>query len=232
MLFLEKNTRADNESALSKLKELKRQEETSPGVFKMDFWPAGFDDAVRVFKTILPEISFEPDYQAVPDGDSKTPNGTIAINTAKDLALAILGASTTKSVNLLNLDDPILAALDLYFKKLTTAIDPNWKWLTVYANVGPPDGTPNATSGMNPDAITDPFLKQGYLDIIKQNQNNNLKNSQQSCLRAARKEFLVNLAHILKRTKMENWTRENAIARFCKDEESKKILEEAIKTGW
>jgi hypothetical protein len=205
--------KADTTSAMVKLKELTRQKERSPGVFKMDFWPAGFDDAVRVFKTILPEISFEPDYQAVPDGHSRTSDGTLAINTAKDLALSILGASMTRSVNLLNLDDPILTAIDLFLAKLNTAIDPNWKLIEVSASIS----TPN---------------EQFNLDRAKQNHINSLKNNQQRALRDARRELLVSVAYILKRTKIKNWTRENAIARFCKDEESKKILEEAIKTSW
>jgi hypothetical protein len=122
-----------------------------------------------------------------------------------------------------------LTAIDLYVEKLDKSIDPNWKWIPVYANVGPPSGTPNAASGMNPEVIDDPKLKKQYLDSIKKNQNNGLINSQQSELRTARMKFLITISTLITTTPGESWNKTDVISRFCKSEESKKIIEEKLK---
>jgi hypothetical protein len=221
------NARADSDSAMIRIKELTHKNEIRPATFQIVFGPAGIEETVRIFNQILPEVSFLPDYKTVTDGNSVIVDGTAAINATQDVIRAILGSDKIKSLNLLQDNEPILTAIDLYAKKLNNAIDPNWKWLTVYANVGPPPGTPNAAAGMDPEAINDPKFKKEYLNLIHQNQNNNLTNIQQSRLRLARDEFNWMLVNFTKtQDPATNWTSANVIARFCKDLESKKLLEQ------
>ncbi len=79
---------------------------------------------------------------------------------------------------------------------------PNFKWLTVYANVSPPpSGVPGMLifSGMNPDVIPDPEIRKKYLERIEKNNQNNRTNSRQSLFEDAnRRHTRELLKHIEK----------------------------------
>lgn len=225
LVCLCQRVKCENEQPATQLTELSQRINKDPG---------GFGDKTSVkdvtsFAAILPKISFEPNFEALPDNNAFTPDGSASIEAATDIVIAILRSEIVKNVKLVTQEDIALTAIDLYVGKLEKSIDPNWKWIPVYANVGPPPGTPNAASGMNPEAIADPKLKKQYLDLIKKNQNNGLINSQQSELRTARMKFLITISTLISTVPGEGWNKTDVIARFCKSEESKKIIEEKLK---
>ena len=158
-----------------------------------------------------------------------SPNGAITIKEATKTAIAILKSDKIKALDIKQNDSPSLISIDRFLTKLNGAIDSNWKSLPVSANVIPPSGTPNAAAGMNPDAIADPLLKKKYLELIKKNQDNNLKNGQQRALRDSREKFLKAISELVAKTPGEGWNKNDVVARFCKDKESIEILERNLK---
>ena len=213
-----------NEAAVNQLKQLN----AAIGQAKAPILDSTIDDVAKKFISILPSISLEPDYKTLPNINEITPNGVMAIKDTTKIALTLIRANKVKTVDKKNIDSPPLIALDNFIAKLNGAIDPNWSPLHVSSNVMPPSGTPNATAGMNPEAIADPNLKKQYLDLIKRNRDNSLKNGQQRALRESR-DNLLKAASELVSTSGEGWNKTDIVVRFCKDEESKKILETHLK---
>ncbi len=186
------------------------------------------DDMAKEFTSILPAINFDPNYQKNPTVEENTPNGVIEIKEATKIALALITSNQLKTGIEKNIGSSSVAAIDTFLVKLKGAIDPNWKSMPVSANVMPPSGTPNAAAGMNPEAIKDPNLKKQYLDLIKNNRDNNLKNGQQRALRESRDRILKAIAGLVS-VPGEGLSKDDVMARFCKDEQSKIILENYLK---
>jgi hypothetical protein len=213
-----------NDPVVNQLKQLN----AAIGQAKAPIIDSTMDDVAKKFILILPSISLEPDYKALPNMNEITPNGVMTIKDATEIALALIRSQKIKTVDKKAIDSPSLIALDIFITKLNRAIDPNWKMLFVTANVSPAPGTPNAAAGMNPEAIADPLLKKKYLDLIKKNRDNSLKNGQQRALRESRDKFLRVVADLVS-TSGEGWSKADVLLRFGKDEESKKILETYLK---
>ena len=187
------------------------------------------DETSRKLTTILPQINFEPDYGPQRDVDVAIPNGATAINEINRVALAILRSENARSLNAKDNLSPSLKAIDEVVAKLDAAIDPNWKHLPVSVSVMPPTITPNASAGMNPDAISDPQLRNQYLDLINANRYNNLKNAQQRALREAKAEIVRTLSTLIKQASEKCWRQPDVAERFCKDDESKMLLAKQLK---
>lgn len=213
-----------NEPAVNQLKQLN----VAIGQAQAPILDSTVDDVAKKFISILPGISLEPDYKTLPNINEITPNGVMAIKDTTKIALTLIRSNKIKTVDKKTIDNPPLIALDNFIAKLNGAIYPNWTPLPVSSNVMPPSGTPNAAAGMNPDAIADPNLKKKYLDLIKKNRDNSLKNGQQRALRDSR-DSLLKAASELVSASGEGWNKVDVVVRFCKDEESKKILETHLK---
>lgn len=145
------------------------------------------------------------------------------------VAVAILGYQIAKDMNISDVNQTTLRAIDSFLDKVNRAIVKDWKDLPVCLNVRPPVGTPKAAAGMNPNAIVDLKLRQEYLDRIAENQNNNLKNRQQRELRSVRRKILFTFYGLsISDESKERWRRSQVYERFAKDKESKLILDEAF----
>lgn len=216
--------RCQDEQAVNELEKLSAQ----VGQVQAPIPEPTLEDVAKKFTSILPNISFEPNFKAPPSINEITPNGVTEIKETTKIALALINSNSLKTGLEKNISNPSLTALESYLVKLNEAIDPNWKSLRVSANVMPPSGTPNAAAGMNPEAIADPDLKQQYLDLIKKNRDNNLKNGQQRTLRESRNILLRSIASLIL-TSGEGLDKAAVVARFCKDDESKIILEQHLK---
>lgn len=179
---------------------------------------AELDATASKFKALLTKSDFTP-----------TSDTASKIRDATSFAQAILRAESVPTMDIRSAHQPVLSAIDTYCSKLTDSIDPKWKHLPVSANVMPPAGVVNAASGMNPDAITDPKLKQEYLDLIAANQHNNLRNSQQKELRRARERILWVISSLVVSSQAAGWERSATLERFGKDSDSRAILEEHLK---
>jgi hypothetical protein len=155
---------------------------------------------------------------------SSSADAPMAIRQATQIAEAIL-----RSMDVRNSRQTAFGAIDAYLGKLVAAIEPNWKPLPVSANVMPPAGVTNAASGMNPDAITDPKLKQQYLDRIAANQSNNQKNSQQTELRRSRDRILWITSSLTVKDGDQGLQKADVLTRFGKDQDCKAILEQHFK---
>jgi hypothetical protein len=186
------------------------------------------DETSRKLTTILPQIHFEPDYGPQRDSDAPNPNGATAIKEITRATLAILGSEKVKSLGAKDNQSPSLKAVDEVMAKLDAAMDPNWKHLPVSISVMPPAVTPNASAGMNPDAIADPQLRKQYLDLINLNRYNNLKNGQQRALRVAKAEIVRTLSTLIQQAPENGWRQTDVAERFCKDEESKRQLSKQL----
>lgn len=217
--------KCENAQHAAQLTRLTQQVDIQTGAFL----EKEFIEDVASFTTLIQNISFEPAFELPRDKNATTLDGSAAIRGSTDIVIAMLRSEIVKNADLDSPDNPALKAIDMYVEKLDSSIDPNWKWIRVFANVGPPPGTPNAASGMNPDAIADPELKQQYLDLIKKNHDNGLINSQQSELRTARTKFLNTISTLITKNPGEGWNKNDAIARFCKNEESRIFLEEKLR---
>lgn len=144
-----------------------------------------------------------------------------------------------KGISLLNdLDeerknsDAVISAADaikILLKKLDSEIIEGYVWQPVYSNVSPPLGTPNAASGMNPDAIKDPELKRQYLDNIEQNQLRNLQNRRQRDLHTARRSLLEKIARMDEWRTKAGMTVDESIIYFTNEGKSREILREMMK---
>ncbi len=176
------------------------------------------DATASKFKSLLAKTDFSP-----------TPDTATNIRDATSFAQAILRTESLLTTDIRSANQPVLSAIDTYCSKLTDSIDPKWKHLPVSANVMPPAGVVNAAAGMNPDTITDPKLKQKYLDLIAANQNNNLKNSQQTELRRSRERILWLISSLVASGQSAGWERSAALERFGKDSEARAILEAHLK---
>ena len=176
---------------------------------------------------ILPGISFEPDYNTSPNFIEITPNGVIAIKEATKIAITILKSNSLQDGIEKNIESFPLKTFDSFLLKLNRSIDPHWEFLSVTSNVIPPPGTPNASAGMNPEAIADLNLRHEYLDLIEKNRHYNLKNGQQRALLDARNSVLRTIADLVSLRGGE-WKKAEVISHFCKDDNSKIILEKYI----
>lgn len=153
------------------------------------------------------------------DRFSPSADGTNNIRLSVKAAHAILTDKSKES------RDVKLGAIEKLLDKISKDIEEDYVHQDVSANVGPPPGTPNAISGMNPDAISDPELRKQYLESIKLNQDKNLKNSQQYELRNARSRIALIVAGMIT-TEPDGLTREEALARFGKNKPVKAMIEE------
>jgi len=106
--------------------------------------------------------------------------------------------------------------------KLDSVIEEDYKEHPGRANVFPPAGTPNASAGMSPDAISDPELKRRYLEAIANEKQQQLKNSQQREARMARRVIMRGVSSL------ETFTKEELIDRFTDEGKSREILREGL----
>lgn len=217
--------RSENVAPANELRDLNQK----IGQYENRLPDANVDETAQKLTLILPKVSFEPDYNAKPNIEVTTPNGTEAIKEATKATLAIIRSEKVKSLDAKDKQNAPLKAVDEAVAKIDAAIDPNWKHLPVSSNVMPPAGTPNASAGMSPDAIADPQLRKQYLDLINANRNNNLKNGQQRALRASKEEIIKALSTLVMQTPERGWNQATVAGRFCKDEESKKLLAKQLK---
>jgi hypothetical protein len=218
------NANCQNKESVNMLTQLSQRAKTNTGGLPSET----FEKDVESFNMLVKETAFRPNFDAPVDIKVEVTDGAASIIATTEFAVAILRSEGTKQLNLKTSNSPAIVAIELFWEKLNKAIDPNWKMLFVTANVRPAPGTPNAAAGMNPDAIADPLLKKKYLDLIKTNRDNNLKNGQQRALRESRDKFLKAVAELVS-TSGEGWNKTDVVVRFCKDEESKKILETHLK---
>lgn len=224
MLSNYQNANCQDIKSVALLTELVQRAKTNSGGFP----PETFEKDVESFKKLISEIAFEPNFEAPVDIKVAEPDGAASIIATTEVAVAILRSEGTKQLNLKASSSPAIVAIELFWEKLNKAIDPNWKMLFVTANVRAAPGTPNAAAGMNPDAISDPLLKKKYHELIKINRDNNLKNGQQRALRDSRDKFLRVLAELVSKSG-EGSSKTDAVVRFGKYDESKKILEKHLK---
>lgn len=185
------------------------------------------DDVASNLRLSLPSVSFEPDYKTKSSITEVTPNGSSAIRETTKIAIAILRSSSLKSGINKNAENPVLVTFESVLAKINKSIDPEWKVLFVSSNVMPPTGTPNASAGMAPEAIADLDLRKRYLDLIDKNRQGNLKNGQQTALRDSKNDLLRAIADLVV-TGGDNWKKSDVVTHFCKDEESKIILEKHL----
>jgi hypothetical protein len=218
------NANCQNKESVDALTQLSKRDKTNTGGFPSET----FEKDVESFNKLIKEVAFEPNFDAPVDIKLAAPDGAASIIASTELAVAILRSEGTKQLNLKTSDSPAIVAIESFWEKLNKAIDPNWKMILVTANVRPAPGTPNAAAGMNPDAIADPLLKKKYLDLIKANRDNNLKNGQQRALRESRDKFLRVVAELVSKSG-DGWSKTDVLVRFGKDEESRKILETHLK---
>lgn len=158
---------------------------------------------------------------------SRTENENSSIKEASEVVQTLMMTAEMWQLDVRDTKQPRLMVIDAFLAKLNSAIDPKWVALPVTTNVNPPEATPNAAAGMNPDSIKDPELRRQFLEQIEKNHKNHLKNSQQRDLRSAREHVLWIVAMYIKTPK--GWDRSVSFDRFCKDEESRKILEWHLK---
>lgn len=188
------------------------------------------NDVAINLRLSLPGISFEPDHESAPSMKEFIPNGPTYIRETTKIILAIMKSNSLKTGFNKNKENPILVTVESVLVKINKSIDPDWELLSVSSNVMPPAGTPNATAGMVPEAIADLELRKQYLDSIDQNRQNNLKNGQQRALRDAKNKLLSAIANLVL-TGGVDWEKGEVISQFCKDGESKIILEKYLKRG-
>lgn len=224
MLSNYQNANCQDIKSVALLTELVQRDKTNSGGFP----PETFEKDLESFKNLISENAFEPKFEAPVDIKVAEPDRAAFIIATTEVAVAILRSEGTRQLNLKASSSPAIVAIELFWEKLNKAIDPNWKMLFVTANVRPAPGTPNAAAGMNPDAISDPLLREKYLELIKINRDNNLKNGQQRALRDSRDKFLRVIAELVSKSG-EGWSKTDAVVRFGKYEESKKILETHLK---
>lgn len=187
------------------------------------------NDVASNLRLSLAGINFERDYKTTPSVKD-TPNGSIAIRETTKIALAIIRSNRLKTGINKNKENLLLVTFDNVLAKINKSIDPDWTLLSVSSNVIPPAGTPNATAGMASEAITDLNLRKQYLDLIDKNRQNNLKNGQQRALRDSKNKLLNAIADLILASE-DGWEKSDAVSHFCKDEESKVILEKYLKRG-
>lgn len=185
------------------------------------------DDVASNLRLSLPGISFEPDCKTEPSINEVTPNGSVAIRETTKIAVAMIRSNSLKSGINKNKENAVLLTFESVLAKINKSIDLDWKFLTVSSNVMPPAGTPNATAGMAPEAIADLDLRKRYLDLIDKNRQDNLKNGQQTALRDSKNDLLRAIADLVV-TGGDNWKKSDVVTHFCKDEESKIMLEKHL----
>jgi hypothetical protein len=149
LVLIGNQARSEHETAATELSVLNQQSGR-----QNRFSDEMIDETSRKLTTILPQINFEPDYGPQRDSDAANPNGATAIKEITGATLAILRSEKVKSLGAKDNQSPSLKAVDEVVAKLDAAMDPNWKHLPVVVSVMPPAVTPNASAGMNPDAVS------------------------------------------------------------------------------
>lgn len=166
--------------------------------------------------------------------------GTQSLEPASDLAERLL-ASERILIHLTNVvlqtkanisapeTQEVMAAIHLYFAKTDSLIEEGYQRRTVFPNVSPPPGIPNSASGMDPNAIQDLALRQQYLDLIKKNQDNGFKNSQQSSLASTQRKVLILAGSIAKWAESQGMPRQQILEKLTPEGKSRSLLEKATK---
>jgi hypothetical protein len=149
----------------------------------------------------------------------------------KGAAIALANSGHIKGEPLPTSQDEAILALEAITTALSTCIDAQWKHEPVSPNVIPPPGTPNASIGMNPDAIHDRNLRQQYLDLINTAKQKNLKNLQQSVLREALADILTTLSRLERDEKERGWGKADIQNRFAKHPFARGMLREIWSGG-
>lgn len=135
----------------------------------------------------VPEVAIQFQQEVKKETFNPAPDLVYKISASKD----VLSHLTTELLRSeWPVDGPeagaVMASVRLFLEKIEPLILEGYERLPVTSNVMPPPGIPNAAAGMNPEAIQDPKLKAEYLELIRENRANGLKNDQQFDLESAR----------------------------------------------
>jgi len=124
--------------------------------------------------------------------------------------------------------ESVMASFHLLIEKIDASLEEGYQRQTVTSNVSPPPGTPNAATGMNPDAIKDPVLKQQYLELIKKNQANGLKNNQQRCLDSARGKAVILAFNLVNWAERKGALKAQILDKLAPEGKIKSLLKEKL----
>jgi hypothetical protein len=124
--------------------------------------------------------------------------------------------------------EAVMGSIRLFLIKVDSLVEEGYQKRDVVANVPPPPGVPNASAGMNPDAIQDQELKKQYLDSIQKNQDNGFKNSQQSQLISTRRKAIVLALAIQKWAENKGAPRNQILNKLAPEGVSKTLLNNMI----
>ncbi len=172
---------------------------------------AEFEKALKQ-ATLSPSSSIRVEVKAVQDATTKLLTDLGEGKFQKDSGEAKAVSASVKS------------ALD----KLDSLIDENYQWQHGVANISPPPETPNAASGMNPQAIRDPKLRQQYLNAIENEKSKQEKNVQQESLKSARKLILLYVAALDSWRSAAGLSKDDLIGKFTDEGKSRELLHNLI----
>ncbi len=164
---------------------------------------------------ILPSLDFSP-----------TKDATSRISLASKIIENLVKSEKFQKSTVANSTEPLLLTVDQFLAKVDANIDKSWDFPLIKANVMPPLGVPLATSGMSPDAIADPKLRQEYLDKIAAEKAKNLKNIQQTKLIETRDQVLRVMAS---NVKSGHWTKEDLLKRYSQNPEYIAVFKDFLK---
>ncbi len=122
----------------------------------------------------------------------------------------------------------VSAAIRTTLNKLDSLIEENYQEQLGVANVSPPPGTPNAAAGMHPHAISDPKLRQQYLDAIENEKAKQEKNAQQREMKTARKLILMQIAALDPWRSTAGLSKDDLIGQFTGDGKSRELLRKLV----
>lgn len=160
---------------------------------------------------------------------SPSPDLQKEVSAVKEIVVRLIGNLGKNEANGASPETlQVSASVKATLTKFDSIIDENYQFQKGTANVSPPPGVPNATSGMNPYAIEDPKLREQYLKLIAQERAKQYKNVQQAELKLARKAIILNLALLDSWRKAAGLAQNEFIERFTSEGESRKALRMAI----
>lgn len=122
----------------------------------------------------------------------------------------------------------VATAIKSTLNKLDSLIEENYEWKRGNANISPPPVTSNAAAGMNPLAISDPKLRQQYLDSIDKEKITQEKNVQQQELKSAREQILKRLAALDSWRTAASVSKQELIEAFTNEGKSRELLREIV----
>lgn len=125
----------------------------------------------------------------------------------------------------------IASSIKSLLDKIDASIEENYQFQLGTANVSPPPGIPNASAGMDPDAIDDVRLKRIYLDSIANEGRKQLKNAQQIELNSLKNTLLFCISSLDGWRSESGLSKKQLIEQFTNKGKSREALQQIVFPG-